>query len=403
VLPSLDNDVVLGVQNLLELFDHTGDPCDAAIGARLRGVLNKVTPGPLMALDGAVYLAPGTDVTTEFQALIDARTPIRLGDGTYRTTAPLRSTGGIATDIYGLGSETTIIHGDHDGPVLDFSEMGWSGGASTNVNYNFVGFRIEGNQTDSANRGIYIAPKNDVQYPAGLRFVDVVIRNTGGECVYADRIFFAKWIDCVFHEPPTGAAYAKFLSCNGSQLIRPLFRGWGHTGAPGVLQIIDADDTFTTDGFRVIDAITENCEALADSQIILIQGGHDVLIRDWKSYDDGGSLDNCYYARFLPPTAQGAAANSNRWEGPIPGDGDGVWTAGMFVGSSRNSFIGQKGWKGKNIVLDTGVEYNSVILAGQESQTAGATQPAVIDNSGNDRNTVIDMTGGTIASTGVDV
>jgi hypothetical protein len=97
------------------------------------------------------------------------------------------------------------------------------------------------------------------------------------------------------------------------------------------------------------------------------------------------------FVTFKPPTTQDYGGNI--WEGSIPGTGGTALEIdkGIFVKQSRNRFEGVRLYSGNNIVWDTGVVNNYANIGGSYSTPIG---PAVIDNSGNTTNIVVDTTMG---------
>lgn len=352
----------------------------------------------LTALEGITAGLVGDEATDNapvFADLLAEGAPIIMCPGRYRTTEPLAFTG-KAVPIRAESPGDTIIVADHDGPIFDFSELGWDAPENAAHKITYRGISLEGSgSSDPAHRGILITPDSQNHSPSSLAFHEMAIANTGGEAAYVDRAYFIDLVDVVLNEPPTGAAYATLRGANGSELERVLFRGYGNAGAAGVLRIEDTAE-HTTDGLLVARCMTEFCQIPTGSQVVYVEGGQGVEILNWRRYDDGvqGPPADTYYARFVPSPILGLNPGGNVWEGWIPGDDEGVFAAGILVESSRNSIRGRKGYPGHNVELAPGAEYNVVRLEGQVSQTPGNTQPSVIDNSGTDTNVVEDTTNG---------
>lgn len=386
----------------------------------------------IKAYDYGVRAGTGTSQNTAlaaaFQAAKDATggATVELPPGVVTVSgsfpmagysAGLRGAGGSNTS--GAGRTGTVIRCiNQTGAVLDFTGYLWPADQIGRIV--FEGFTIEGDGTTSATkvkRGIYSpVPTNPLglDYPNCYTLRDITIRRCGGAGIEMSDPYFGLWENVVLCDPVGVVAndvpYAKVTRGNGTVYINVGLRsqvyetgGFGtHPGDVG------GSGAFILDGGDDIDHVytrgvmlgcwAENLHVPSGGTIVSSKT-MSVSHRDWSFFDcfkvNGGTGTSFIRFPSLPPGPTGLdRQGGNLVSGIIEGQTGyhdslpNVWIDHGVRDSQGGNYIdGTKGWGGKNVLLDAGVQYTTVMLMGAER--AGTTT-GWIDNSGNDTNTLID-------------
>ena len=282
------------------------------------------------------------------------------------------------------------------GPVFDFTN--WVAPQSFQGKVVHEGFHIIGSELADAT-------KNN----AGIRlksvgstiFRDISIQGTGGPCLEGvtnpgDQVYLCDFERIVFNTPVGAKAndvpYMVLDSPNSNRFRGIGFRSITPSADVGVSGALVITNNASYSGW---DNVFDSCwmEYLhAPNGGALISHTGNTALFDGFSFPDCGKetgATGTAFARFLTPSVENAGGNT--WRGVVPGSG-GTATeldTGVDIRQSRNRVEGVKGYKGYNVTLASGVVNNYVSLGGSVS---GATDPAVVDNSGNATNHVFDHT-----------
>jgi hypothetical protein len=183
--------------------------------------------------------------------------------------------------------------------------------------------------------------------------------------------------------------------CNGNRMNGLGFRSMtssADTGPSGALVITD-DGTYQSDENNWNGTWFEYLHVPTNGTLINNKANGQKF-RDTYFVDcskESGATGTSYVT-FAPSAFTDSGANV--WSGLVPGKDPGNATSfdtGINVTQSRNRIEGVKGYKGTNVTLASGVGFTFVTLGGESS---GATDAAVVDNSGQTTNVVIDSTQG---------
>jgi len=326
-------------------------------------------------------------------------------------SAGLRGAGG--GNLAGVGDTGSVIKCiNQTGPVLDFTGFKWPADMIGHIA--FEGFTIQGDGTaDPAKTktGIYAPPNG---YPIGYTFRDLTIRRTGGPCILMHDTYFGLWENVTLCDPVAVVAndvpYARIIRGNGTVYINVGLRSQvygdaathpGDVGASGAF-ILDAGDDLTHVYTRgvMLGCWAENLHVPSGGTIVA-SGTMSVAHRDWSFFDcfkvQGAANTSFIHFASLPPSSGGIArTGGNSVSGVIEGrtiyHASGFWIDHGVRDSQGGSYInGTKGWGGYNVLLDAGVNYTTVDLAGGERPL---DVPGWIDNSGTTTNTLIDRSQG---------
>jgi hypothetical protein len=278
------------------------------------------------------------------------------------------------------------------GAVLDLT--GWVPPDSFRGRVEVGNFSLQGsNVADStkANIGLRRAGKFDNDAIGSTYFHDIVISQTGGPCVDIYEAYLCDFSQ-IIAVTPVGAKvndvpYMIFRGCNGNRFLGLGFRSISasdDTGVSGALVVTD-DGLYQSE---------ENVWLAPWFDYLHIPTGGTLIsnkanLQKWRDvyFVDCGKevgATGTSYVRFAPSALTNYGGNI--WDGTVPGrDSDAATSpdVGIEVTQSNNFITGVKGFKGTNVSLASGVSNTTVILGGSWS---GATNAAVVNNSGNTTN-----------------
>lgn len=282
------------------------------------------------------------------------------------------------------------------GPVLDFK--GWVSPTDFSGKVCHSGFFVRGSGIADAtkiNTGIR------VDACQSTTFSDIAIMDTGGAglritadvpgyaCYLCDfeRITIRTPVSALTNDVP----YFHATEPNGNR-----FRGigliarsaLGNTGVSGAV-VFDGSNTYAGHDNKVDAMWFEYLHIPTDGCLVSITGNSNI-ISDTQFFDCNGvtGATNTAYFRFLVPSATNFGGNEIH--GVIPGDNNAAGLAikyGVDIYQSGNAVVGTKGYRGNNVLLQSGVNRTFVHLRGSVStaNTVGWT-----NNSGTTTNHLID-------------
>lgn len=330
-------------------------------------------------------------------------------------SAGLRGAGG--GNQAGVGRTGTVIKCiNQTGAILDFTGFIWPADMVGRIS--FEGFTIQGDGTadpTKVKRGIYSPP---YEYPVGYSLRDITISRTGGAPIEMYDTYFGLWENVTLCDPVGVVAndvpYAKITRGNGTVYINVGLRSQvyadvavhpGDVGPSGAF-ILDGGDDLTHVYTRgvLLGCWAENIH-LPSNTAIVSSKTMSVAHRDWSFFDCFKVKDatNTAFIHFpAMPTSAGPEFNARHGGNEVTGVIEGrtryydsnpkVWIDhGVRDSQGGNNIRGAKGWGGYNVLLDAGVNYTTVDLAGVERPT---DVPGWIDNSGTTTNTLIDRAQG---------
>jgi hypothetical protein len=345
--------------------------------ATIAGALTAIGTGN----DGEIVLDLGVHDVGNGLSLSGHRVTIR-----GRGAGHLDTGGGVAT-------RTVIRATTQTGPVLDFT--GYLCPTSFAGRASFGDFAIEGSGVADAtknNAGIRMGTTGAI---GSMYLHDIVVAKTGGPCYdigYAYLCDFERLVAVT----PVGAntndvPYYQIAGANGNRWFGigcRSFSSVSDTGVSGALVVKPTPD-YSPTANEFIAPWFENLHIPTNGTLISNQGNANrwVGVQGFDCGRESGATGTAF-VRFLAPVStpgpNATPVNSgmNSWHGVIPGNGGtGVsFNVGVDMQQSRNSLIGPKGYKGTNVQIASGVTNTYVQFTGAESS---ATDPAVVDNSGN--------------------
>lgn len=303
----------------------------------------------------------------------------------------IRGEGAAGTKANPTG--TVFYASAQTGPVLDFT--GWIIPADV-----FTG-RIRHSDFMVRGSGMADPMKNN----AGIRlktmssatFADIAIRDTGGPCLEfvsnpGNAVYLCDF-ERIILNTPVGAKtndvpYFIADEPNGNRFRSFGLRSMSTAGDCGVSGaiVIRSNTQYPSHGNLLDSCWFENLHVPSGGTLIALQA-NTTTVSDTQLHDtlkEVGAVNTSVIRLTAPPIAN---YGGNRITGTIPGSEPATFDTGVDVRQSRNSIIGAKGYKGANVTIAAGVTNTYVALAGAVS---GATNPAVVDNSGNLTNTYID-------------
>lgn len=320
--------------------------------------------------------------------------------GVYDVGATL-SLSGYSCQIHGEGAAgtkdnpagTVFYASTQDGPVLDFEGYIIPTDVMT-AKITHRGFMVHGS-------GVADPSKNNsgirLKTMSSTTFADIAVRDTGGPCLEfirspGDAVYLCDFERIILNTPIDAAAndvpYFLADEPNGNRFRSFGFRSLstsGDCGASGAV-VITSNDRFTGydnlfDGFWF-----ENLHIQSGGTLMALQTNRSIVsnlqLHDIKKESEATGTSVLRFS--APPIAD---FGGNQVVGVIPGSEPTTSDTGVDVRQSRNSIVGVKGYKGANVTIASGVTHTYVALAGAVS---GATNAAVIDNSGNLTNTYLD-------------
>jgi len=305
---------------------------------------------------------------------------------------------GFKASVVGQGqSETTVVMTAQSGPALDFRSVGYSFDGSEVGDFGILGDGV----ANSANKGIAFSPTTS---NSKLFVHDIIVSNTGGPCFDFGNLELCDLTRLYAKEPVSAAAsniaYVTATGAFNGNTIDGLqlygVSSGANVGASGAVIIKDNGSTAPHDNhFRT--AKTENLHLASGATIFAIAGNTNIIsdteFFDWQKVSGATGTS---YIRFTVPGG-GVNTGGNVVLGVIPGKGTGATDLDMGIDmrQSGNRVIGTKGYRGTNVIIASGITGIDVDLGGAVS---GATDPAVIDNSGSSfKNTLRDASLGVFA------
>lgn len=353
------------------------------------------TPGTraafIAALDAAEALGPYTTVRIPAGLTVDVVSTLSMAG---RTACIKGDAAGIAVASPYNGTGSVIKASAQSGPVVDFtgwiSPWSFRGAVEPICHVTIQGSGVT--DATKANAGVKFASISSAYVH------DLAISKTGGPALWlapnsGDAGYLSNFERIVMHTP-VGAETNDvpfFLAdeCNGNR-----FRGMGfrsdsglYAGTSGVAVITST--TFRTE-YTLLDGWWwENTDVPTNGCLLSIMG-NGIDVRDWQIFDvnkKSGATGTAHF-RILP--APSGDAGANRFLGYIPGRDSGDASsidAGIVVSQSWNYISGTKGYKGTNVVLNSGVDHCAVHLYGS---LGNGTDPGIVDNSGSSNNHLID-------------
>lgn len=346
------------------------------------------------ALDAAELRGRGSVV------YVDGTWDVGNGLSMAGRTSVLRGRNGSA----GTGSTpagSTIYASTQSGPVVDFT--GWIPPTPTFMKKITVleGVQVRGSgQADptKANVGVRFTTLNS----ATVR--DISIEGTGGPCLElaskpGNGVYLCDFERVILNRP-IGADVNDVPFFIGFEPNGNRFRSFGlmipqgHSSNIGVSGAVIVEDNPTFGPHdNLFDAWwVEHVHVPSGGTIFSFKANQSVY-RDIQFFDiekvDASATGTSFF-RFLPLTGNPVYdLGGNLLTGPIPGKNTlpVALDMGVDMRQSRNRVWGTKGYRGTNVVIAAGVSDTDVDLAGSVST---ATDPAVVDNSGNATNTYND-------------
>lgn len=318
-----------------------------------------------------------------------------LGNGLSLSgySVQIRGAGAAGTTTTPTG--TVFYASTQTGPVIDWT--GWVGpqpAFSAKVRHGDFWIRGSGvADPTKANAGMKFG------LMSSATFADIAISATGGPCIDINPTpgysFYLCDMERIILNTPVGAKandvpYFRAIESNGNR-----FRGIGlrsiltsdDTGASGAVVI--AGNASYSGHDNLYDAWWFENLHVPNGGTLVSHANNTNTIRDFQWFDvfkEAGATGTSYF-RFTAPAIPNVGGNI--LSGVIPGKGTNALDLDMGVDmqQSRNRIIGTKGYRGTNVVIASGITNTDVDLGGAMST---ATDPAVIDNSGNATNSVKD-------------
>lgn len=350
---------------------------------------------------GIVFMPPGTYAIEGSLSLQDY-------------TSVLQGAGAHHTGSYNVPRGSVLKALNQTGPVLDLNR--WVKPQHFAGRMKFSGFAVLGDGTahpgheSEANRsmvksgismGNYWNGSTTVSI-SGLVFEDITVLRTGGPGLDLGIVYFCEFTRITLLPPVTPYAnnvpWLRLRGSNGNQ-----FRALGFRAPAAVIQpdcvgedgVINIDsevrtgyesisNVFDCTWFEYVNAPTNGC-------IWSVRANTTTFMNEQR-FDSGaadGATNTCWY-RLQEPTL-GPSYGGNTIQGLIMGaSGSESISTGVRIHQSNNRVTGIRGYEHSNVTLMPGVNYCYVELAGVQNGLAGAP-PAVVDNSGQNRNVIRDV------------
>lgn len=332
---------------------------------------------------------------------------VRLGHGTWELDTGLSMAGRTAA-LLGVGATGNITPEDgtvlkasnQSGPVLDYTD--WKSpegflGKLEQGNFNVIG----SNQSDPTKQNSGIRFKT----LACSYFHDISVRKTGGPgiegiespgvAVYLNdfaRIVLGTPVDSGVNDVP----YMILNEANGNRfqgiaLRSRNFDGLNDCGKSGAI-VVKGNSQYGS-RINVWDSCwVEYIHVPTDGTIFHVEASMHTFTDTifWDVYKETGAT-NTSHMRFLNAPAQNYGGNIVR--GQIPGRTSGTVAIDWGIDSYQSGLHieGVKGYNGYNVRINPGVKNNYVSLGGSMNEPSNA---GVVDNSGNNTNTILDSHSG---------
>lgn len=303
------------------------------------------------------------------------------------------------------------------GPVLDLN--GWWHPGDFGGRMKFSGFAIRGDGTPHpGHEGVgdrslvksglslghlaNVAGSGTTRSKSSIAFEDITVHATGGPGIDLGLSYFCSY-NRITLLPPVDAEvnnvpWLRLRGSNGNQFDSIGFRAPHPSlqdncvGVDGAINIDSEPQTgyesisnvFNCTWFEYVNAPTNGC-------IWSVRANTTTFMNEQR-FDSGaadGATNTCWY-RLQEPTL-GPSYGGNTIQGLIMGaSGSESITTGVRIHQSNNRVTGIRGYEHSNVTLMPGVNYCYVELAGVQNGVAGAP-PAVVDNSGQNRNVIRDV------------
>lgn len=382
-------------------------------GAGWRVVGGAARPKGEVDAGDAQYGTPGTRAA--FIAALDAAeaigkgTVVRIPAGLTIDVVSTLSMSGRSCQIIGAGAGATsatvanisvIKASAQTGPVIDFAgylpPYSFKGKIQPLANVMIQGSGVA--DPTKVNSGIKITAMSSAY------FHDIAIMNTGGPCLElasnpGNAAYLCDFERIMFGAPVSaGANDVPWFYANESNGNR--FRGFGFrahnatgdVGASGAV-VFEGNATYAPHD-NLFDAWWVENLHFPTGGTFFHHAANMSVIRDFQFFDssmEAGAASGTSFFRFVPPVTNNLGGNM--LHGVIPGDNNtAVYIhTGVDMQQSRNSVIGVKGYRGKNVTIAATIDYTYVLLAGS---IAAATGAAFVVNSTATHNVLIDEING---------
>lgn len=360
----------------------------------------------------------GVESTAEIQQAIDDTgrlgKRLRFPDGRW-VASNLELTG--RAQLRGYGDVSVIEQADGaTGELLKLPRIGVQGGPGTyDFPLNFIerrdavydlAFRGNGS-ADPTNIGI------NVDYAIGLRFGNLSFRDFGGqgmalndwfvECEM-ERVTFGRPVDANVNGVPYFSAAGII---NGSNFHRLGFRSLNQgPDSTNVVRWREATSNINQPNFAYVPELNELtgwwCQSMNTPENgtifdMSMARTHFEMPQIWDSRTTTPNTTNTSQILMRPRQGGLLENGGNYLWGRIPGGHiNPDWYAyGIDMRQSKNHVQGIRGWRDSNILLRPGVHMTHILLGGQQAGQDDPSVytnplPAVIDNSGETSNTIID-------------
>lgn len=346
-------------------------------------------PDPLNALNNGIIgdgITDNTGALAIFLAKVGTKTAY-FPEGVYIGTLSLN---GLKCQIKGDGS-STIFKAPPGSILPTFDMAGYVTVPSSRANRLFENFSVEHDGTSGASKKGIVA-KN----LSGMIFRNISVKNTGGAALDISNTMLSSFENITLNTPVNAKANdIPYLygegTVNGNRFIGLGLRSVSpdsDVGVSGAVVLVD-DNFWCPQSNAFYGTWVEYLHVPTNGAIFYCEATTQV-ISDTQFFDcskENGAT-NTAHIRFGVPTHPGGGGG-NIVNGYIPGHETAPATLdyGVDMLQSGNRVVGLKGYKGANVILRSGVQHTYIELGGSNSSS---TDPAVIDNSGDNTNVIID-------------
>lgn len=273
-------------------------------------------------------------------------------------------------------------------PTIDMT--GYIGAFQGYSNRVFADFAVEHDGTAGASKKGILAPNLST-----LIFRNISIKNTGGAALDISGTQLSTFENVTLATPVNAKAndtpYLMAVGAtNGNRFIGLGLRSVlasGDVGRSGA--VVFTNDATQCPNFNAFYATWVEYLHPPTNGTIFAFKSSTTIIADTQWFDcskEVGATGTSHF-RFENATAPGAGGG-NEVRGYIPGyELEPDMDCGVDMRQSGNRVTGVKGYKGTNVTLAPGVQHTYVELGGSDSSSTNA---AVVDNSGNATNVIID-------------
>lgn len=317
------------------------------------------------------------------------------------------SLAGYSSGLVGVGGNskslsvetgTTIRAINQTGPVLDFTGYLWPNAQRGKAV--FADFNVQGDGTaGTAKKGIYLGHASG---GSSVYMRNVTVFYTGGTGLHVKNIYLSEFHGVTVCDPVNAATsdipWVLLEGANGNRYYGLGLRSLNFNdavadvGPSGALRLVPGT-SFQHHLSAFYGTWFENLHATTNAAFVVTQSNK-MTFSDSQFFDCFkvvGTTGTAHF-RLEPPTSQDYGGNMIR--GVIPGMGTNTneIDAGVDLRQSANHIMGVKGYRSNNVLLASGVSYTFVMLGGAE---VPANAAGIVDSSGNNTNTLIDMPQGT--------